>query len=318
MARSPRTRFGRGPPGVGRARRPEVPAARCPSPMAGRGLDPPDERTREDRVREPGGQTTRAIRAIFRPCNPPASSIIDRDLAPLVSPHPKTTGIECFHAGYAVAGQQVRTALQPPRSPASPGNPSMEESSGRGWHVFRSCRGDCRVPPDGSGIRSAWPEARQRWTPVSHSSATNGRPSASRSSSSWSTPGPMALRSAIAEVLDALPAELHDERQARALAVLPGGHHRASAATSPRSERDLTQKIRLAEEAADRCGVGLFWAGTHPFSPWHDQQITPNAALPGAGRADAGDGAAAGDLRPARPRRGRQRRQGDHGLRPDP
>ncbi len=41
-------------------------------------------------------------------------------------------------------------------------------------------------------------------------------------------------------------------------------------------EKDLKEKIHAASQAAEQCGAHLFWAGTHPFSPWHKQQITPN------------------------------------------
>ncbi|MCZ6675168.1 MAG: carboxylate-amine ligase [Verrucomicrobia bacterium] len=39
---------------------------------------------------------------------------------------------------------------------------------------------------------------------------------------------------------------------------------------------DLAGKLRLLNDAAERLDTRLFWAGTHPFSPWYDQQITPN------------------------------------------
>jgi carboxylate-amine ligase len=41
-------------------------------------------------------------------------------------------------------------------------------------------------------------------------------------------------------------------------------------------ERDLTAKIEAVERAAGETGVRLLWAATHPFSAWHEQQITPN------------------------------------------
>jgi carboxylate-amine ligase len=40
---------------------------------------------------------------------------------------------------------------------------------------------------------------------------------------------------------------------------------------------DLERTIRIVERIADRHGLRLFWAGTHPFSHWRDQEITPNA-----------------------------------------
>lgn len=41
-------------------------------------------------------------------------------------------------------------------------------------------------------------------------------------------------------------------------------------------KRDLEAKIEVVEGIAERHGVRLFWAATHPFSPWWDQEITPN------------------------------------------
>src|SRR5262249_22973651 len=38
--------------------------------------------------------------------------------------------------------------------------------------------------------------------------------------------------------------------------------------------RDLAAKVRAVEEAASRLDIQLFWAATHPFSPWHEQEIT--------------------------------------------
>ena len=32
----------------------------------------------------------------------------------------------------------------------------------------------------------------------------------------------------------------------------------------------------MVGDIARRHGLRLFWSGTHPFSPWHDQEVTPN------------------------------------------
>ena len=40
-------------------------------------------------------------------------------------------------------------------------------------------------------------------------------------------------------------------------------------------EKDLKEKLKVAGEAAAKAGAKLFWAGTHPFSPWSEQKITP-------------------------------------------
>ena len=39
---------------------------------------------------------------------------------------------------------------------------------------------------------------------------------------------------------------------------------------------DLADKIQKLKATAEGLGTRLFWAGTHPFSPWYDQEITPN------------------------------------------
>lgn len=40
-------------------------------------------------------------------------------------------------------------------------------------------------------------------------------------------------------------------------------------------ERDLSEKLEWAGDVADELGLALVWAGTHPFSRWDAQKITP-------------------------------------------
>jgi len=40
------------------------------------------------------------------------------------------------------------------------------------------------------------------------------------------------------------------------------------------AEEDLRAKIEQAELATDQLGLCLWWGGTHPFSCWHEQQVT--------------------------------------------
>jgi carboxylate-amine ligase len=85
----------------------------------------------------------------------------------------------------------------------------------------------------------------------------------------------MALKSAIADLLAELPADLHDSVKPEFLQCyveVNTGVCRTVADVGA----DLDGKIRAVERAADHCGVGLFWGGTHPFSHWRDQEITPN------------------------------------------
>ena len=41
-------------------------------------------------------------------------------------------------------------------------------------------------------------------------------------------------------------------------------------------ENDLTGKLKLANSIADGHGTAIHWAGTHPFSNWYEQEITPD------------------------------------------
>jgi carboxylate-amine ligase len=40
--------------------------------------------------------------------------------------------------------------------------------------------------------------------------------------------------------------------------------------------RDLSAKVRAVQEVAGRLGLRLFWSGTHPFSLWQHQEVSPN------------------------------------------
>lgn len=42
------------------------------------------------------------------------------------------------------------------------------------------------------------------------------------------------------------------------------------------AERDLSGKIAIVQEACDALGLRLWWGGTHPFSTWAKQRITPD------------------------------------------
>jgi glutamate---cysteine ligase / carboxylate-amine ligase len=41
------------------------------------------------------------------------------------------------------------------------------------------------------------------------------------------------------------------------------------------AEADLREKLRILEDVTDRLGLRLYWSGTHPFSRWRDQKVTP-------------------------------------------
>ena len=42
------------------------------------------------------------------------------------------------------------------------------------------------------------------------------------------------------------------------------------------AERDLTEKLHCLEQITDDLGLRLYWSGTHPFSLWRDQKVTPD------------------------------------------
>jgi carboxylate-amine ligase len=42
------------------------------------------------------------------------------------------------------------------------------------------------------------------------------------------------------------------------------------------ADRDLRTKIAVVEDACDALGLHLWWGGTHPFSSWQEQRITPD------------------------------------------
>ena len=42
------------------------------------------------------------------------------------------------------------------------------------------------------------------------------------------------------------------------------------------AERDLREKLAVLEDVTDDLGLRLYWSGTHPFSRWLDQLVTPS------------------------------------------
>ena len=90
----------------------------------------------------------------------------------------------------------------------------------------------------------------------------------------------MALRSGIGQVLEALPKELLDSVKPELMQCyleINTGICR----DVPEVERDLRPKIEAVAEAAAKSGLGLFWGATHPFSPWQEQEVTPNERYQG-------------------------------------
>jgi carboxylate-amine ligase len=85
----------------------------------------------------------------------------------------------------------------------------------------------------------------------------------------------MALRSAAGEILADLPKELEGSVKPEIMQC----YIEINTAVCPDVAavgRDLAAKIAVVEEVAARHGIHLFWGATHPFSPWWEQEITPN------------------------------------------
>ncbi len=85
----------------------------------------------------------------------------------------------------------------------------------------------------------------------------------------------MGLRSAIGEALAGVPAELHDSVKPEFMQCYVE-INTGVCRTVDAVEADLAPKVRAVERVADRHGVRLLWAATHPFSRWRDQRITPD------------------------------------------
>jgi carboxylate-amine ligase len=87
--------------------------------------------------------------------------------------------------------------------------------------------------------------------------------------------GTLALRNGVSEVLESLPVELKDSVKPELfqcyLEINTGICQNVEEV-----ERDLASKIRAVDQAARAKGMRLHWGGTHPFSKWEDQEVTPN------------------------------------------
>lgn len=86
----------------------------------------------------------------------------------------------------------------------------------------------------------------------------------------------MALTSGIARLVDALPqqysASIKPELMQCYVEV-----NTAVCRTVAEADADLREKFRVLQVAADRQDIRLLWSGTHPFSLWRDQEVTPTA-----------------------------------------
>ncbi len=85
----------------------------------------------------------------------------------------------------------------------------------------------------------------------------------------------MALRSAITDVL----ATISDEQKTAIKPELLQCYLEINTGVCDHVEqvgRDLEAKIEVVRRAAARNGLKIFWSGTHPFSKWQEQEVTPD------------------------------------------
>jgi carboxylate-amine ligase len=85
----------------------------------------------------------------------------------------------------------------------------------------------------------------------------------------------MALSNSIEQVLERVPEHLADSIKPELMqsyVEINTGVCR----TVSEAETDLRQKLHFLEGVADELGLRLYWSGTHPFSQWRDQKVTPN------------------------------------------
>jgi carboxylate-amine ligase len=85
----------------------------------------------------------------------------------------------------------------------------------------------------------------------------------------------LALKSAIGDILAEIPEDLRESVKPEFMQCYVELNTDVCR-TVDEVEGDLDWKVRVVEEAADRCGTRLVWAGTHPFSRWQEQEITPD------------------------------------------
>ncbi len=85
----------------------------------------------------------------------------------------------------------------------------------------------------------------------------------------------MALRSAVQDILAQIPSELEGYVKPELMQCCVE-LNTGVCLTVSQVEQDLREKLQVVQELCDRIGVRLWWGGTHPFSSWHDQQVTPN------------------------------------------
>jgi carboxylate-amine ligase len=87
-------------------------------------------------------------------------------------------------------------------------------------------------------------------------------------------PVTQALKSAITPLLEQLPSDQNWAKQELMQSYLEINTDVCASINEVR--RDLAGKIGMVQTAAGASGANLLWAGTHPFSPWTAQEVSPD------------------------------------------
>ncbi|RMD84603.1 MAG: YbdK family carboxylate-amine ligase [Candidatus Dadabacteria bacterium] len=85
----------------------------------------------------------------------------------------------------------------------------------------------------------------------------------------------LALKSAIADVLAGVPDGLRTRFKPELMQCCLEINTEICRSVDEVGE-DLRGKLAVAERLAADAGAFLYWAGTHPFSTWHEQRVTPD------------------------------------------
>lgn len=85
----------------------------------------------------------------------------------------------------------------------------------------------------------------------------------------------MELRSAILDVLERVPEEMKPYVKPELMQSYLEVNTQVCSNVAD-AEADLREKFRIVDEIARGLNLRLFWGGTHPFSSWRAQEVTPN------------------------------------------
>jgi carboxylate-amine ligase len=85
----------------------------------------------------------------------------------------------------------------------------------------------------------------------------------------------LALKSGVAQILSGLPPELEGSVKPELFQCYIEINTKVCQNVAE-AEADLKSKIKRVSDVAERHGLRLFWSGTHPFSPWQEQEVTPD------------------------------------------